>query len=147
MASRTGLIVGVVVVVVVVAIAALLASQKQAPTPSTTTPATTSTTAQATTSAATTSTTTTTTATNTITIGAELPLSGSLQFMGTSGQCAVKLAVQNANQMFADKGIRFDLVVQDSACDPNTALQKLQTLYSQGISSSSALPAVASCRP
>ncbi len=142
MASRTGLIVGVVVVVVVVvAIAALLASQNQAPTPSTT-PATTSTTAQATTSAAatttttsaaTTSTTTTTTATKTITIGAELPLSGSLQFMGTSGQCAVKLAVHNANQMFADKGIRFDLVVQDSACDPNTALQKLQTLYSQGI--------------
>jgi len=129
-------------VVVVVAIAALLASQKQAPTPSTTTPATTSTTAQATTSAAatttttsaaTTSTTTTTTATKTITIGALLPLTGALESYGLGSQCAVKLAVQNANQMFADKGIRFDLVVQDTATDPNTALQKLQTLYSQGI--------------
>ena len=53
--------------------------------------------------------------------------------MGTSGQCAIQLAVHDANQMFASKGIQFQLVVQDSQCDPNTALQKLQTLYSQGI--------------
>ncbi|MGC9119520.1 MAG: ABC transporter substrate-binding protein, partial [Thermoproteus sp.] len=129
MASKTVWIAVAVVIVVIAAVAALMyrpaaPSQPTATshTPTSAAPSSTSTT-QATTS----------TTVKVITIGAEVPLSGSLQFMGTSGQCAIQLAVQDANKMFADKGIQFQLVVQDSACDPNTALQKLQTLYSQGI--------------
>jgi branched-chain amino acid transport system substrate-binding protein len=35
--------------------------------------------------------------------------------------------------MFANEGIQFQLVVQDTATDPNTALQKIQSLYAQGV--------------
>ncbi|MGC9171173.1 MAG: ABC transporter substrate-binding protein, partial [Thermoproteus sp.] len=134
MASKTVWIAVAVVIVVIAAVAALMyrpatPSQPTAtsPTPTSAAPSGTSTTQ------ATTTQTSTSTTVKVITIGAEVPLSGSLQFMGTSGQCAIQLAVQDANKMFADKGIQFQLVVQDSACDPNLALQKLQTLYSQGI--------------
>ena len=132
MASRTIWI--VVAVVVIVAIIAAIAAmmQKPSPPPSTaTTPASTSTTSSA--SMATTSTTTTSASVKTVTIGALLPLTGALQSYGLGSQCAIQLAVRDANQMFASKGIQFQLVVQDTATDPNTALQKLQTLYSQGI--------------
>ena len=77
--------------------------------------------------------TTTTKTTQTVTIGALLPLSGDLQSYGLGSQCAIKLAVQDANKMFASKGIQFQLVVEDTKTDPNTALQMLQTLYSQGV--------------
>ncbi len=129
MASKTlWIAVAVVVVVVVAAIAALVykPSAPAAPTTSSAPSASTSTTQATPTS-------TTAASVKTVTIGALLPLTGSLQFMGVSGQCAIQLAVQDANQMFASKGIQFQLVVQDSACDPTAALQKLQTLYSQGI--------------
>jgi len=130
MASRTAWIVGVVVLVIVIAaVVAYMASQGPS---QTTTPTTTTKTTQTTTQTTQTTTQTTQT-TQTVTIGALVPLTGSLQFMGTSGQCAIKLAVQDANKMFASKGIQFQLVTQDSACDPNTALQMLQTVYSQGI--------------
>ncbi|MGC9119517.1 MAG: ABC transporter substrate-binding protein, partial [Thermoproteus sp.] len=132
MASRTGLIIGIVVVVIVIAaIAAYYASQKPAPPPA---PSTTqASTISATSTAATMSATSTATGAKVVTIGAVLPLTGALQSYGLGSQCAVQLAVQDANKMFADKGIQFQLVVQDTATDPNTALQKLQTLYSQGI--------------
>jgi len=113
MASRTAWIVGVVVLVIVIAaVVAYMASQgpSQTATP-----------------------TTTTQTTQTVTIGALLPLSGDLQSYGLGSQCAIKLAVQDANKMFASKGIQFQLVVEDTKTDPNTALQMLQTLYSQGV--------------
>ena len=103
MASRTAWIVGVVVLVIV--IAAVVAYMA----------------------------TQTTQTTQTVTIGALLPLSGDLQSYGLGSQCAIKLAVQDANKMFASKGIQFQLVVEDTKTDPNTALQMLQTLYSQGV--------------
>ncbi|CCC81780.1 ABC transporter substrate-binding protein [Thermoproteus tenax] len=139
MASKTGIIIGVVVLVIIIAaVAAYLASQRpassayvSATTTTTQSTATTTTTSPQSTATATTS--TTTQAVQTVTIGALLPLTGALQSYGLGSQCAVQLAVHDANQMFASKGIQFQLVVQDTATDPNTALQKLQTLYAQGI--------------
>jgi branched-chain amino acid transport system substrate-binding protein len=120
MASRTAWIVGVVVLVIVIAaVVAYMASQGPS---QTTTPTTTTKTTQ-----------TTTQTTQTVTIGALLPLSGDLQSYGLGSQCAIKLAVQDANKMFASKGIQFQVVVEDTKTDPNTALQMLQTLYSQGV--------------
>ena len=130
MASRTAWIVGVVVLVIVIAaVVAYMASQGPS---QTTTPTTTTQTTQTTTQTTQTTTQTTQT-TQTVTIGALLPLSGDLQSYGLGSQCAIKLAVQDANKMFASKGIQFQLVVEDTKTDPNTALQMLQTLYSQGV--------------
>ncbi|MEL9990029.1 MAG: branched-chain amino acid ABC transporter substrate-binding protein [Thermoproteus sp.] len=124
--TKTTIIAVVIVLLVIIAVALYLATQKPSqPAPSTTSSAATSSTTQLTSTA--------TQQTKTITIAALLPLTGSLQFMGTSGQCAIQLAVQDANKMFASKGVQFQVVPYDTACDPTQALQKIQTVYSQGI--------------
>jgi len=67
-----------------------------------------------------------------IKIGVLAPLSGVLQSYGFDMKNAVELAVEDANQMCAGKGIKFELLVEDTATDPNQALQKLQVLYGKG---------------
>jgi len=68
-----------------------------------------------------------------IKIGALTPLTGGLQSYGIGMKNAVELAVEDANQMCAGKGIRFELLVEDTATDPNQASQKLRVLYSKGL--------------
>jgi len=70
--------------------------------------------------------------TKAVKIGALAPLTGGLQSYGIGMKNAVELAVEDANQMCAGKGIKFELLVEDTATDPNQALQKLQVLYGKG---------------
>lgn len=66
-------------------------------------------------------------------IGALLPLTGGFSSYASLAKCAAELAIEDANKMFIDKGIRFELLVEDTQLDSGVALQKLQTLYAQGV--------------
>lgn len=65
-------------------------------------------------------------------IGAALPLTGGLQSYGVGVKNAVEMVVEDANKMCAGKGIKFELLVEDTGTNPTQALQKVQTLYSKG---------------
>jgi len=70
-----------------------------------------------------------------IKIGALLTLSGELKTFGENHQVALELAQQEANAYLQEAGIpsTVKVYVEDTATDPNTALQKLQALAAQGI--------------
>jgi len=70
-----------------------------------------------------------------IKIGALLTLSGELETFGRNHQAALELAVQEANAYLQQAGIQstIRLYVEDTATDPNVALQKLQALAAQGV--------------
>jgi len=124
MASKAYIWVAIAVVIIAVIAAVLLMQQPTTPAPSpTTAPTTTPTTPTATTPAP---------QVKVVKIGALTPLTGGLQSYGIGMKNAVELAVEDANQMCAGKGIRFELLVEDTATDPNQALQKLQVLYGKG---------------
>ena len=123
MASKT-LYIGIIAAIIIIALAAVFLTQTgQAPTTTTPRPATPTATPTPTTAQPT---------TKTVYIGAALPLTGGLQSYGIGVKNAVELAVEDANKMCAGKGVKFELLVEDTATDPTQALQKVQVLYSKG---------------
>lgn len=72
---------------------------------------------------------------NTILIGALLPLTGTLSSFGESAEASLTLAVDDANNQFANSGSssRVGLVIEDTKTDPNVAREKLMDLASKGI--------------
>jgi len=70
-----------------------------------------------------------------ILIGALLPLSGDLASEGPLNKVAVEMAIEDLNSYVKALGlpITFRLLVEDSATDPTTALNKLQALYARGV--------------
>lgn len=68
-------------------------------------------------------------------IGVLLPLSGLASSVSESAQIAVELAQRNVNRHFKNSNIGFEieLVIEDTGTDPELALQSLQNLYNQGI--------------
>lgn len=71
----------------------------------------------------------------TITIGALLPLTGDLSDYGVRAEATLKVAIEDVNAYLEQKGawFRLDLRVEDTATNPDTAVQKLNTLISAGI--------------
>ncbi|MEM4971044.1 MAG: ABC transporter substrate-binding protein [Sulfolobales archaeon] len=70
-----------------------------------------------------------------ILIGALLPLSGDLASEGPLNRVAAEMAIEDLNSYVKALGlpITFRLLVEDSATDPTTALNKLQSLYARGV--------------
>jgi len=73
--------------------------------------------------------------TGTITIGELIELSGSFGDVGSRAKTAMDMALTDVNAWLAssNSSVRFQLAVEDTAGDPATALQKLQTLAAKGI--------------
>jgi branched-chain amino acid transport system substrate-binding protein len=71
----------------------------------------------------------------TITIGALLALTGDLTAYGEINLNAINMAISDINTWLASTGssVQFAVTVGDTATDPATCLQKLQTLAAQGI--------------
>jgi branched-chain amino acid transport system substrate-binding protein len=71
----------------------------------------------------------------TVTIGALLPLTGTLSSFGESSSAALRIAVSDVNEHFAATGsnTRVELVIEDTKTDPAIALQKIKKLDSQGV--------------
>ncbi|MFQ5951413.1 MAG: ABC transporter substrate-binding protein [Candidatus Geothermarchaeales archaeon] len=70
-----------------------------------------------------------------IPIGLLLSLSGSLATFGENEFEAVKLAASEANEWLTDSGYDFQilLIPEDTATDPDIALEKLEVLAAQGV--------------
>ncbi|MEM1611601.1 MAG: ABC transporter substrate-binding protein [Sulfolobales archaeon] len=70
-----------------------------------------------------------------ILIGALLPLSGDLASEGPLNRVAAEIAIEDLNSYANALGlpITFRLLVEDSATDPTTAFNKLQSLYAKGV--------------
>ncbi|MFQ6095734.1 MAG: ABC transporter substrate-binding protein, partial [Candidatus Bathyarchaeia archaeon] len=68
-------------------------------------------------------------------IGALLPLTGHLATFGENELVAAEFAVQEVNQFLVKAGARWalELVVEDTACDPAIALEKIESLDARGI--------------
>jgi ABC-type branched-subunit amino acid transport system substrate-binding protein len=73
--------------------------------------------------------------TNTILIGALLPITGTLSSFGESSEASLRLAVEDVNNQLAKSGSssRVGLVIEDTKTDPNVAREKLMDLASKGI--------------
>ena len=73
--------------------------------------------------------------TNTVLIGALLPITGTLSSFGESGEASLRLAVEDVNNQLAKSGSssRVGLVIEDTKTDPNVAREKLMDLASKGI--------------
>jgi ABC-type branched-subunit amino acid transport system substrate-binding protein len=73
--------------------------------------------------------------TNTILIGALLPITGTLSSFGESSEASLRLAVEDLNNQLAKSGSssRVGLVIEDTKTDPNVAREKLMDLASKGI--------------
>jgi len=73
--------------------------------------------------------------TNTILIGALLPITGTLSSFGESSEASLKLAVEDVNNQLANSGSssRVGLVIEDTRTDPNVAREKVMDLASKGI--------------
>jgi branched-chain amino acid transport system substrate-binding protein len=72
---------------------------------------------------------------NTILIGALLPLTGTLSSFGESAEASLRLAVEDVNNQLAKSGSssRVGLVIEDTKTDPNIAREKVMDLASKGI--------------
>ncbi len=70
-----------------------------------------------------------------IKIGALFPLTGDLSMFGENNAAALQLAEEDINAFLQEAGLpyRVKVVIEDSETKPDVALQKLQSLYSQGI--------------
>lgn len=68
-----------------------------------------------------------------IRLGALLPLSGGSSHSGEAMRNAAQLAVSEANAAGGVLGRQVELVVQDDACDPGTAVTAAQTVIKQDI--------------
>lgn len=64
-------------------------------------------------------------------IGVLAPLTGGLATQGIGMKNAVQLALEDINSMC--RSVKFEIVVEDTATDPNKAVEKISTLYGQGI--------------
>jgi ABC-type branched-subunit amino acid transport system substrate-binding protein len=73
--------------------------------------------------------------TNTILIGALLPITGTLSSFGESSEASLRLAVEDVNNQLAKSGSssRVGLVIEDTKTDPNVAREKIKDLASKGI--------------
>jgi ABC-type branched-subunit amino acid transport system substrate-binding protein len=73
--------------------------------------------------------------TNTILIGALLPITGTLSSFGESSEASLRLAVEDVNNQLAKSGSssRVGLVIEDTKTDPNVAREKVMDLASKGI--------------
>lgn len=73
--------------------------------------------------------------TGTVRIGLLVDLSGGLSTYGENSRAAAELAEQEINEYLAEIGAGWTLevVVEDTATDPATALSKLETLFGRGI--------------
>ena len=71
----------------------------------------------------------------TITIGDLVALTGDLSAYGQRSKNAIDMAISDINTYLASSGspVTFAVIHEDTATDPATALQKLQTLAAQGI--------------
>jgi ABC-type branched-subunit amino acid transport system substrate-binding protein len=72
---------------------------------------------------------------NTILIGALLPLTGTLSSFGESAEASLRLAVEDVNNQLAKSGSssRVGLIIEDTKTDPNVAREKVMDLASKGI--------------
>ena len=70
-----------------------------------------------------------------ILIGALLPLSGALSSYGENDKVALEFAVSDVNDWLSSLGKpwRVKLIVEDTATDPKTALDKIQALHGRGV--------------
>jgi len=70
-----------------------------------------------------------------ILIGALLPLTGVLSSYGENDKVALELAVSDVNEWLTSLGKpwRVKLIVEDTATDPKTALDKVQALHGRGV--------------
>ncbi|ADX83739.1 ABC transporter substrate-binding protein [Sulfolobus islandicus] len=70
-----------------------------------------------------------------IKIGALLPLTGQLSSVGAEAQQVLIYAQGQANSLLKQLGVNMQVqvVIEDTATNPQTALSDLQTLYSQGV--------------
>lgn len=64
-----------------------------------------------------------------LTVGALVPLTGSLSSYGEASQAALKLAAEKIN---SGSGAKVNLLIEDTKTDPETALAKLQSLHDRG---------------
>ena len=71
----------------------------------------------------------------TVKIGALLSLTGTLSTYGENSKVALELAEKEINEWLDAIGAAWDfkIVVEDTATDPKTAMDKIQTLHGQGI--------------
>lgn len=71
----------------------------------------------------------------TVKIGLLVDLSGGLSTYGENSKAAAELAEEQVNDWLAARGEewRIDVIVEDTATDPATALAKLQSLHGQGV--------------
>ena len=70
-----------------------------------------------------------------ITLGALLPLSGSLASYGENSKAAIEIAIQEINSWLEKAGspVRFTVLIEDTETKPDVALTKLQSLAAKGI--------------
>jgi len=73
--------------------------------------------------------------TTVIQIGGLFPLSGELQTFGQQNSLALQMAASDINSFFNASGIPYQVkvIIEDTQTNPDVALQKLQSLYSQGV--------------
>lgn len=73
--------------------------------------------------------------TETVKVGALLPMTGSMASTGKGMEIAVKLGIEDVNRHLEVSGspVRLSAVYADSATDPSTALEKLKEFHAQGI--------------
>lgn len=71
----------------------------------------------------------------TVKIGALLPLTGDLSTYGKRNQGALQLAIEDINSFAEAAGskFRFQLVVEDTGTDPQTARSRIEALAAQGV--------------
>jgi len=71
----------------------------------------------------------------TVRIGALLPLTGDLASFGKRNQGSLQLAIEDINRFAEAAGskFRFQLVVEDTGTDPQTARSRIEALAAQGV--------------
>ncbi|MDD4249713.1 MAG: penicillin-binding protein activator, partial [Methanosarcina sp.] len=70
-----------------------------------------------------------------LTIGALLPLTGSLASIGEASQTALEISAEDINSYFSGlgSGKNVEIIVKDTGSDPETALERLKELDEMGI--------------
>jgi len=71
----------------------------------------------------------------TVKIGALLPLTGSISFLGSMAQSSLQASLKTINHIYENKGynLEFELLVKDTQADPEVALQEVKTLHEEGV--------------
>lgn len=73
--------------------------------------------------------------TSTVKIAALLPISGELASKGEVRQYAIEKGVEDANRRWNENGagLQFELIIEDSESNPDTAVEKAQHLFEKGV--------------